>query len=81
MCNPLIIELYAYTALWNRMVLSGCELDEVKSCIDWLQGDRAGDNIVMLEELGVKEEQTVKCNAHITLAIEVSFRVCQTEFF
>lgn len=59
------------TVLDMLAVVSDSEQDEVKNFIDWFQGDRAGDNLVMLEELGIKEEKTVKCNAHITLAIEV----------
>ena len=59
------------TVLDMLAVVSDSEPGEVKELIDWFQGDRAGDNLVMLQELGIKEEKTVKCNAHITLAIEV----------
>ena len=58
------------TVLDMLAVVSGSKPEEVKDCIDWFQGDRAGDNLVMLKELEIKEEKTVKCNAHICLAIE-----------
>ena len=60
------------TVLDMMAVLSDSDPEDVKNCIDWFQGDRAADNLVMLEELGVKEEKTVKCNAHVCLAIEVT---------
>ena len=58
------------TVLDMLAVVSNSKLEEVKDSIDWFQGDRAGDNLVMLEELDIKEEKTVKCNAHVCLAIE-----------
>ena len=69
------------TVLDMLAVVSDSKPEEVKDFIDWFQGDRAGDNLVMLEELGVKEEKTVKCNAHILLAIEDAMDsvMCDTE--
>ena len=48
------------TVLDMLAVVSDSEPDEIKNFIDWFQGDRAGDNLVMLEELGVQEEKTLK---------------------
>ena len=43
------------TVLDMLAVVSDSEPEVIKEYIDWFQGDRAGDNLVMLEELGVKE--------------------------
>ena len=48
------------TVLDMLAVVSDTKPEEVKDFIDWFQGDRAGDNLVMLEKLDIKEEKTVK---------------------
>ena len=33
--------------------------------IDFFMNDRSGDRDVMLDHLGVREDQRLKCNAHV----------------
>ena len=51
-------------------VLSDTTVDEVKESIDFWMTDRAGDCNVMLEQLGVKEQKKLKCNARVILGAD-----------
>ena len=53
-------------------VLTGDTREETLSYIDFFIADRAGDNKIMLNELGVGEEKKLDCNSHVILCVEES---------
>ena len=57
--------------------------DELYSFIDFWINDRAGDNIVMLDKLGVEIDKRLFCNAHVLLtideAIDTAFRLTEVK--
>lgn len=51
-------------------VLTDSSVEEILSSIDFWMADRAGDNSVMLQTLGIAEDKILKCCAHVILAID-----------
>ena len=51
-------------------VLCGVQFEEMIQFVDFFMNDRAGDSDVMLDQLGVGEDQRLKCNAHVILCIQ-----------
>ena len=54
----------------NMATLTGISRDEFYGTIDFWINDRAGDNVTMLDELGVQPEKRLFCNAHVLLTID-----------
>lgn len=50
--------------------LVDCTEDELLEQVDFWMSDRAGDCATMLRELGINNEQVLKCCAHIILGID-----------
>ena len=60
----------------NMAALTGISRDDFFSFVDFWINDRAGDNIVMLDELGVESEKRLFCNAHVLLTIDEAIDSC-----
>ncbi|ESO85585.1 hypothetical protein LOTGIDRAFT_155073 [Lottia gigantea] len=50
--------------------LSNSTVDEIKSHIDFWISDRASDCKVLLENLDIASEKTLKCTAHVVLGVD-----------
>ena len=63
----------------SMAALTDVSKEELYSFIDFWINDRAADNIVMLDKLGVEIEKRLFCNAHVLLtideAIDTAFRL------
>ena len=51
-------------------ILTDLTYGEVIEMFDFFMSDRAGDADAGLDELGVKNEKRLKCNAHILVAVD-----------
>ena len=51
-------------------VLCGVQYEEMIDFVDFFMNDRAADSDTMLDNLGVSEEQRLKCNAHPLLCVQ-----------
>ena len=58
------------SAISQLAVLCKVQYEEMTDFIDFFMRDRAGGGDVMLDELGVAEEQRLKCNAHTILCVQ-----------
>ena len=56
--------------LTQMAILTDLTYGEVIEMFDFFMIDRAGDADAGLDELGVKNEKRLKCNAHILLAVD-----------
>ena len=54
----------------SMAALTDVSKSELYSFVDFWINDRAGDNIVMLDELGIESEKRLFCNAHVLLTID-----------
>ena len=67
----------------NMAVLTGISRDEFFSTIDFWINDRAGDNLTMLDGLGVQSEKRLFCNTHVLLTIDEgidsAFRITESK--
>ena len=72
------------TGIFSMMAtLADCTVSEIKEAIDFFMVDRAADANLMLKELGIEDENILKCTAHICLCcdavIDKSFRQQECE--
>ena len=58
------------SSISQMAVLCKVQFEEMIDFIDFFMNDRAGDSDTMLDELGVSEDQRLKCNAHCILCIQ-----------
>ena len=60
------------SVLGQMAVLCNVQFEEMFDFLDFFINDRAGDSDTMLDNLGVGEEQRLKCNAHVLLCVQNS---------
>ena len=58
------------SSISQMAVLCNVQFEDMADFFDFFMNDRAGDGDKMLDELGVPEEQRLKCNAHCILCIQ-----------
>ena len=58
------------SSISQMAVLCNVQFEEMIDFVDFFMNDRAGDSDKMLDELGVANDQRLKCNAHCILCIQ-----------
>ena len=61
----------AYTVRLKILAaLSDSTVEDIKESVDFWMCDRAGDCAVILDSLGIDEQQILNCNAHVILGVD-----------
>ena len=58
------------SSISQMAVLCNVQFEDMIDFVDFFMNDRAGDSDKMLDELGVPDDQRLKCNAHCILCIQ-----------